>query len=328
MIKRSLISLSAFAALLACAAAPCLAQKKGQQEVRSVHETTDGGEVTRSNSRFTWIESNDGIKVEVKVEGKIEMNDDFSDVASIPTDGRFTIEDNRSGVMRRYRVERGAGGELSRIYSVGGRERALDAEGRAWLNRVMLEAVRQGGLFAKQRAQQILRERGARGLSEELAHVRGDYVRRLYFEALVTSGNLDDATLADALRSLRIASDYERAQFLIKAADLALGREKLVPVYFEAVAKIDSDYEHRRVLSAVIKRPDLKRDALVAAIRSVASVESDYEKATFLIQVARLGGHDGDERVRAAFADAVRTITSDYERGRVEKASIRRVVVN
>jgi hypothetical protein len=32
--------------------------------------------------------------------------------------------------------------------------------------------------------------------------------------------------------------------------------------------------------------------------------------------------------VRAAFADAVRTIGSDYERGRVEKAAARRAPVN
>lgn len=326
MFKRSLITLSAAAALLALASAPCLAQKRGQQELRSIHETTDGNEVTRGNSRFTWIEQNDGIKVEVKVEGKIEMNDDFTDVASIPTDGRLTVEDNRSGVMRRYRAERGAGGDLLRAYSVGGRERALDAEGQEWLRRVMLQAVRQGGMFAKERAHKILRERGARGLSEELTHVRGDYVRRIYFEALVASGNLDDAMLANALRSLSIGSDYERAQFLIKAADAALASEKIVPVYFEAVGKIDSDYEHRRVLSALIKRPSLGRAALVAAIRSAAGVESDYEKATFLIQVARL--NRAEEGVGAAFAEAVRTINSDYERGRVEKAAARRVGVN
>lgn len=306
MIKRSLITLSAAAALLACSNAPCLAQKS--KEVRVVNETKGEDEVTRGNSRITWIESDDGLKVEVKVEGKVVLNDDYTDVASIPTDGRFTAEDNRDGVSRRYRVERGAGGELRRTYTVGGAERALDAEGRAWLNRVMLQAVRQGGLFAKERAQKILRERGARGLSEELSHVKGDYVRRIYFEALVTSGDLDDSTLSNALRSLSIASDYERAQFLIKAADATLGREKLVPVYFEAVGKIESDYEHRRVLSAVIKRPNLSRDALVAAIRSTAGVESDYEKATFLIAVARLNPDD--------------------ERSRVEKAAARRAPVN
>lgn len=326
MIKRIQIRRAAVAALLACFAA---APSAYSQDARGAGEEKPGkpaAAVTRDSSRFTWIESNDGVRVEVMVEGLIEPNEDYTDVASIPTDGRFTVEDNRAGVARRYRVVRGAGGELARTYTVGGRERAPDAEGQEWLRRVMLEAVRQGGLFAKERAQKILRERGPRGLSEELTHLRGDHVRRLYFEALITSSDLDDATLAEALGSLRIGSDYERAQLLIKASDSLLGRDKLVPAYFEAVGKIGSDYEHRRVLSALIRKGGLSPDALVAAIRSVAGVRSDYEKATWLIQVARL--KHGDERVRAAFAEALRGIGSEHERGRVERAAAGRAGAN
>lgn len=71
---------------------------------------------------------------------------------------------------------------------------------------------------------------------------------------------------------------------------------------------------------------NLMSQPATAAIRSVVGVESDYEKATVLIQVARL--NPDDERVRATFADAVRSIGSDYERGRVECAAARRVVIN
>lgn len=324
MIRRNTITLAAAAALLAAATTTAFAQER--KTVREGKEAKAGTEVTRSNSRSTWVEIDNDIKVEIKIEGKVEMNDDYTDVADIPTDGTFTVEDNRGGTTRRYRVVRGAGGGLERSYSVGGSERALDAEGREWLRRVTLEAVRRGGLFARERARRILRERGARGLSEELTHVRGDYVRRVYFEELVASGQLDDSTLNEALNSLRIGSDYERAQFLIRAADASLGRESVIPTYFAAVGKINSDYEHRRVLSAVVKRGGLGRDVLVAALRSAAGIESDYEKATFLIQVARLNPED--ERVRAAFADAVRSINSDYERGRVEKAAARRPAAN
>jgi hypothetical protein len=326
MINRIGIRRAAVSALLACSAAFSPAYSQDAQGTGEGKPGKTGATVTRDGSRFAWIETNDGVKIEVTVEGRVEPNDDYTDVASIPTDGRFTVEDNRTGVARRYRVERGAGGGLARTYTVGGRERAPDAEAQEWVRRVMLEAVRQGGLFAQERAQKILRERGARGLSEELTHLRGDHVRRLYFEALITSRDLDDATLAEALGSLRIGSDYERAQLLIKAADSLLGRDKLVPVYFEAVGKIGSDYEHRRVLSALIRKGGLSADALVAAIRSVAGVGSDYEKATWLIQVARL--KHSDERVRAAFAEALRGIGSEYERGRVERAAAGRAGAN
>lgn len=318
MLGRNLVTLSA-AALVWCALAPARAQERkggGGKEAKRAEE------ISRHTSRSTWINQDDKRIVKVTVEDKVVLNDDFTDAADIPSDGSLEVEDNRDGTARRYRVVRGAGGGLERTYWVNGGLRALDAEGREWVRRVMLEASRQGGLFARQRAQRILKERGARGLAEELTHVRGDYARRIYFEELVASGRLDDSALASALQSLRIASDYERAQFLIRAAEVALPRERVVPAYFEAVGQIGSDYEHRRVLSAVLKREGLGREAQLAALRSAARIGSDYEKATFLVQFARLGVTD--ERVRAAFADAARTIGSDYERGRVEKAAARR----
>jgi hypothetical protein len=186
----------------------------------------------------------------------------------------------------------------------------------------LLEAVRQGGLDARPRAQRILREGGARALAEELTHVRGDYVRRIYFEELLGAPGLDERTLAEALgNASKISSDYERAQLLVRTADTFLKKDRLVAPYFEAVGRITSDYERRRVLSNALRREGLTSSALVAAVRASARISSDYEKATFLIQVARL--NPSDARVREAFAEVTRTISSDYERGRVEKVAAR-----
>ena len=84
----------------------------------------------------------------------------------------------------------------------------------------------------------------------------------------------------------------------------------------------NSGYELRRVLSNAVRREGLSGTALAAAVRAAARISSDYEKATFLIQVARL--NPDDERVRAAFAGVLRSISSDYERGRVERVAARR----
>ncbi|HLL75428.1 MAG TPA: hypothetical protein VK421_09180 [Pyrinomonadaceae bacterium] len=327
MFKSSLFKFSlalALGAFAASSASVCFAQASKQTTTRSATEEKK----SEANSRWTWTHTDDGRGIKVAVENKVVFTDDYSDVREIPSDGRLIIEDNRAGgVDRRYRVERGAGGELVRTYRVNGAERQLDAEGREWLRRVMLEAVRQGGLEARPRAQRILRERGARALAEELTHVRGDYVRRIYFEELMNAPGLDEQTLADALRNAsRISSDYERAQLLIRVDDTFLAKDRLVPAYFEAVGRISSDYERRRVLLNALKRAGLGGDALVALVHAASRISSDYEKATVLIQVARL--NPTDSRVRGAFAEAVRTITSDYERGRVEKVAARSGAAN
>lgn len=318
MFKSSLLKLSFALALGACAATVCFAQEPKRTRT-SIDETKKSETVSRSQ----WTHEDDDRRVRVTVDNKVVFADDYSDVREIPEDGRLVVEDRRKGEPeRRYRVERGAGGDLVRKYTVNGSERELDAEGREWVRRTLLEAVRRGGLNARARAQAILRDGGARALAEEIKQLRGDHTLRLYFEELLGAPGLDDETLADALRGAsRVAGDYERAQLLVRTAGTFLARERLVPAYFEAAARIKSDYELRRVLSNAVRREELSAAALVAALRASARISSDYEKATFLLQVARLDR--SDERVRAAFAEVLRTISSDYERGRVERVVAR-----
>ena len=283
---------------------------------------------SESVSRYQWTQEDDDRRVRVTVDNKVVFADDYSDVRELAGDARLIVEDARKGEPeRRYHVERGAGGGLARYYWVDGAERELDAEGREWVGRTLLEAVRRGGLNARERARSILRRGGPRALSAEIAHLRGDHTLRIYFEELLGAPGLGDDALADALRAAsRVTADYERAQLLVRTADSFLSRERLVPAYFEAAARIRSDYELRRVLSNAVSREGLGPAALAAAVRAAARIGSDYEKATFLIQVARLGA--GDERVRAAFAEVLGTISSVYERARVERVSARRAPPN
>lgn len=322
MFRSSLFKFSLALAVGACAAASagvCFGQ--GSKQARTGVDETKKSETT---SRFQWTHEDDDRRIRVTVENKVVFADDYSDVRDIPEDGRLIVEDRRKGEPdRRYRVERGAGGGLARKYVVSGAERELDGEGREWLRRALLDAVRRGGLNAKTRAQAILRDGGPRALAEEIKQLSGDYTLRIYFEELLGAPGLGDDALADALAGAsRVAGDYERAQLLVRTADTFLARERLVPAYFEAAARINSDYELRRVLSNAVRREGLSGAALTAALRAAARISSDYEKAAFLIQVARLDTDDA--RVRAAFADVLRSISSDYERGRVERVAARR----
>ena len=149
---------------------------------------------------WTWNQSDDGRKIEVKVENKVEFNEDYSDVAAIPYDGALRIHDSRGPRTFRLAIT-GSGGELRRDYSVDGQSRLFDAEGRAWLRRVLLQAVREGGLDARNRVQRILKQRGVRGLTEEITYLKGDYVRRIYFEELLQAPGVSNQDLKTAMRN-------------------------------------------------------------------------------------------------------------------------------
>src|SRR4029453_1306776 len=149
-------------------------------------------ESTKNRSTWNWIQSDDGKKIEVRVENKVEFNDDYSDVANIPDDGALKIIDSRGSHTYRLNVTRGSAGELKREYFVDGGAHEFDSEGRQWLRAVMLQATREGGLDAKERVKRILRQRGARGLAEEITYLKGDYVRRIYFEEFLQVPNLSN----------------------------------------------------------------------------------------------------------------------------------------
>lgn len=284
------------------------------------------GQITESSSgrsNWTWIMDDDGKKIEVKVENKVEFNDDYSDVANIPGDGALKIYDSRGAHRFRLSITRGAAGELKRDYSVDGEARTFDAAGRAWLRGVLLQAARQGGLDARNRVQRILKQRGTRGLAEEISYLKGDYVRRIYFEEFLQAPGVSKDELKSAIRnaSQTIESDYERAQMLLQIGRVFLAENDLIPEYFAALDKMRSDYERRRTLSGLLKREQLNREALAAMAQSGRALKSDYEKAVFLIQATERFSQDGS--LRPAWFSAINTIESDYEHHRVLTAIIK-----
>jgi hypothetical protein len=277
---------------------------------------------------WTWINADDRKKIEVKVENKVEFNEDYSDVSAIPGDGALRIHDSRGAHTFRLVIARDSAGGIRRDYSVDGQSRTFDAEGRAWLRTVLLQAVREGGLDARTRAQRILKQRGASGLTEEITYLKGDYVRRIYFEELLQAPGVSTKDLKTAIHnaSNSIVSDYERAQMLVQVAPVFLGDKNLTADYFDATSRIKSDYEHARVLSGALKQTRLSKDALIAIAQSAASIESDYEKASLLIKGA--DRYQGDLSSRMEWLHAVRTIGSDYEHHRVLSGALQPNVIS
>jgi ribosomal protein L12E/L44/L45/RPP1/RPP2 len=273
-------------------------------------------------SNWTWNNSDGPQKIEVKVENKVDFNEDYSDVAAIPFDGALRIYDSRGSHAMRLVITAAPNGELRRDYWVDGQAMAFDAQARTWLRGVLLEAVRQG-LDAKTRVERILRKSGTRGLIAEIAFLKGDYPRRIYFEALLQTKDVTNQDLKTALRnaSTSITGDYERAQLLIHVAGPILAKRELTADFFEAAGKIDSAYEHGRVLAAVLKGDELGKDVLSQLAQSAIAIKSDYEKAQFLIKGAE--NYQGDTALRTQWLNAVRTIGSDYEHHRTLTSALK-----
>ncbi len=304
-----------------------------------------------SQSTTTWIQQDGAEKRRLEIRGKAEFTDDYTDIKSVSESGWVIVEEVHNGQARRYEVRRDGAGEITRAFYVNGVTRPIDDAGKAWLAKLVLDAVRQGGIDAEKRVKTILAQHGVAGVLAEIAQITGDYAKRIYFVQLIKQGNLDATALRDVLRqSARdISSDYEQAQLLTAIAPMLTGKDVAIQPFFDAVAtiksdyersrvlktlmnqgtpssallvlvasstkSISSDYERRGVLTALVKTRNQSEEVLRLLLDSATEMSSDYEKATLLVEVSNV--YTGDARLKSAFLKAVETIKSDYERGRV-----------
>ena len=294
-----------------------------QTEQSSKSTTTKERSIRREDDNWNWIHRDDSVHLEVNIRGQVEFADDYMEIKSISDDGRIKVLDERGGTSRKFEATAAADG-LKRSYWVNGESRPFDNEARTWLAKVLNDTVRQGGYDARPRVQRILKESGPSGVLQEISQLKGDYVKRIYFDELLKGGNLDDATVRQVLRqaATEIKSDYEKAQMLIKVSENYLRNDSQRAIYLEGVNTIHSDYEKGRALSALLKKGELSKDNLSFLLKSVATISSDYEGAQLLIKIA--DAFSFDESSRAAYMEAVATIGSDYEKGRVLSAFLKK----
>jgi hypothetical protein len=267
---------------------------------------------------------NDGDhSLEIRAKGGLEFTDDDSDVKSMARDGYLMIEERRGSMSRRLEVSPGADAEPQRMFFVRGQAHAFDQEGRSWLAEVLPDVIRNTAIGAPARVRRIYKQRGADGVLNEISLIKSDGAKRIYFRELLGIGNLGVATLRKTARQVarEISSDGEKAVLLIETADLYLGDKAIAPDYFEAVGSISSDGEHRRVLSAILKKsPDTEN--ILRALKSARAISSDGEKANLLIQhsVVFL---EHPTSLPSLF-DVINSISSDGEHARVLSSLLKR----
>lgn len=304
-----------------------LARETVSQTTHSKSSTSERMSVHQENSNWNWHRNDDSEDLSVTIRGKIEFTDDYGDIAAISDGGDIRIKHNRHGVIRKFEAS-SDGGSIKRSYSINGETRALDGDARKWLAQVLDQTVRLGGYDAQARVRRILKQGGPRGVLDEIAQLKSDYVKRIYFDELFAQGRLDADNARRALRlaGTEISSDYEKAQLLVKMSESYLVSDAMRGIYIEGVTTIGSDYERGRALSAMLKKGDLSRENVLFAIKSTASMKSDYEQAQLLIKIAN--GFALDQAAQTAYLAALASIESDYEKGRALSALLSKAPEN
>ena len=266
---------------------------------------------------WTMSHSDDGREFRLRITGKPEFTDDYTDLRSLAPGGSVTIEEKTPAVARKLEITAGADGQLQRKYSVNGTERELDAEGREWVGGIILNAVRQSGFDAERRVARLFERGGAAAVLEEVALIKGDYAKALYLKGLLDGREVDAASARRVVQMAArdISSDYEKQQVLAALAGKYLDDKDTLAEFAAAIGTIRSDYERAQALAVLVEDRKLTGEQLKIVLPAVAGMKSDHEKAEALLGLLESGG--AEAVAEPAFFEATNGIKSAYERAQV-----------
>jgi len=294
---------------------------------------------------YSYRSSENGESLSVKLRGKVGFNDAETDVVHLGAGADFRIEETKGGITRKIRFH-GVDGKIVRDYEVEGDQKALDAEGRAWLAAMLPRVLRESAIDADARGKRFLARGGADALLSEIEKIQGDYAARRYLQVLFENTALDAAQLKRALvaadgigsdfemrqalttafdsqkltpehqaqvlaSAMSIGSDFELAELLSHFAETQPVTGAALPAWQRALATIGSDFEHRRVLDALVERSRNTPGAARVALESAADIGSDFELRQVLEKTAPATRDDA--ATLAAWLRAAEDVGSDFE---------------
>jgi hypothetical protein len=278
--------------------------------------------IDTSEHEWTINQSENGREFNLRIKGKPEFTDDYSDLKSLPAGGSVTIEEKTASITRKLEIIPGADGSLQRTYWLNGATHELDAEGKQWVSSTILDAVRQSGYDAERRVARLFERGGPAAVLEEVTLIKGDYAKSVYLRQLLKDRQVDATTARKVVQMAArdISSAYEKQQVLAGLSGKYLDDKETLAEFAAAIPTISSDYERGQVLAALVKDRKLTGEQLKIVVPAAAKMSSDYDKANALLGLLKSGGTEAI--AQPAFFEAVDGIQSAYDRARVLSAVV------
>jgi beta-lactamase regulating signal transducer with metallopeptidase domain len=287
--------------------------------------TSNQNSVHQDGEERTWTVKVEGrdCKVEMRVEGKVEFNDAFTDIASISRDGFFKLSVTDRGTRRELEI-RPSGGSLTRVYKLNGAEHAFDEEARAWFGGFLIALDRTTAVAVDTRLPRLLQQGGVSAVLTETAQMPSDYARNVYYTRLLEERKLSSAELVrllDQAASLT-ESDYYASELLKSVGRDGLSEPGARAAVLKMVRNMESDYYRSEVMRSFMASAKPGNTEMNVMLEVVGLMESDYYQAEVLKQAMESGDLDAGQR--ALVARAASTMESGYYAGEVLKSLVAR----
>jgi beta-lactamase regulating signal transducer with metallopeptidase domain len=269
-------------------------------------------------SRQSWSVkiSGRGCSVELKSEGKIEFNGDFTDVASISPSGYFRLTLIRNGNRQELDID-GRGSALTHTYRVDGSSHAYDAAAKSWFADFLIELDRETAIGVDIRLPKMLRQGGVDAVLKETAEITNDYARSRYYGKLSTSVKLSSAETVRVLNQAASmgTQDYYAAD-LVKSLGPQVGDSSSErAALLSLVANMHSDYYIAESANSIFTTRQVTPGDVDFLLKIMPRMQSDYYKHAVVRRIVESGRIDAAQR--GALATVLTTMKEDYYMGAV-----------
>jgi hypothetical protein len=231
------------------------------------------------NNESTIVISNGNYYEEIKYSGKIEFSDDEISVKSISPGGHIDFRQNDKKIIAESNKE----GMISYRISDGDNKLPLDSNGKKFITEMVKEMISLG-IDARERMERIYKNGGNRALINELANLKNDDVKRMYFEYILKSDSLSyiDLNVLTKKISSSFGSDNDKEQILKKITTERLNDSVIAYSYMQVVESFNDDYTKTYALKSIIAAPSAKE--LFPQIMKIISGFRDENEKTKLLK--------------------------------------------
>ncbi|WP_343628951.1 M56 family metallopeptidase [Roseateles sp.] len=271
-----------------------------------------GAKVTRQ------VSISNGHERRVSYEGELVFNDEGNELVSL--DHQLVVTERTGGVTRKLEVMRDGKDGMTRKYSVDGKSKPIDEEGRRWIAE-QLSLVSESAQGSEKRARRLMEKGGVEAVLADVAKAQEPMTRRSRIEGLLATGPQDDATMA---RLIAMTGDFGGDDFQRRTALIALiEHQALKPAHqrevLRVVNQLHSGFERRTVLVALAPKLAGDREVMAAWQQAVQGVDGDFDKRVAIVALIEEGEAADPVRMRAAL-DASQLVGGDFDRRTVLEA--------
>jgi beta-lactamase regulating signal transducer with metallopeptidase domain len=266
----------------------------------------------RNDDRTQVSWARPGCEVEILMEGEVEFNSTFDDVARLDRNARLRIEEVDGRTERWLEITPGSGGAPEYEYRLDRSQRPFDAEAREWYQGMLLQVFRRAGFLADERVAAFLAEGGVEAVFQEMELLQTDHAYARYVEETIRRATLTEGQFEDLLDQAmdRVDSDHYMAQILEAVGSHTTLNDRMLDTFIAASRTLDSDHYRAEVLETALDRGDLSNAQIRDLLASASEIDSDHYQAKILQGVADRYVMRAD--LREAYLAAVERIESDH----------------